>query len=706
MAKKLIKDGKVEFFPDHMVAQAQEDGWDFADAEVVKTVSGERLVDAPEVSRELQGEARIVSDLEKDEERRAMREEHESGDDKLQTFGEGAISTLVPVVGDYIAEGLADMSGEGAQSVAQRARVNPGTSTAGQITGGLVGLASGSGFTLGGSAAKAGKAAAALTKGGKVVKGAVSGAVEGAVFGGGQAIANQLLHDKEVTAEAVTGGMGGGALFGGLFGAAGGAIAKRAASKAAKAAQKSDDMVAFEQATFKQIDELKQAREAIKLEAKGLKDATTRKAWNAAASNAAKAEQSVKSFIGTKPANYTSRLSKMSPAEMQSFVRSVKRYEESTMLLANATGRPLPAVKLFANADDLAMKAGVQTGKVSDVAAIAETAGVTDVAGLVKDVTGSELAEKAVKIWAVSKVVGKGAGKTSGFLGGAGKKAMNWRRPDQALGTVLGRTTQAIGAAKDKVTGGLVKALTNKSGLRAGYVPAASTVLNRISFDADLGAKPKNSGSNQAAYQTRVSELRAAQANPAAYQQKIRERIAPLAHLSPEAGEAIIAQTQRITDYLASKLKPPSIAFTFGADEGLPTAQAEIDEFAAYVQGATDPLSLIDDIGAEALDPRAAEAMRELYPNIFSEAQMRIATMTPEEKAEVPWSKQVQLSIFFSTPMHEILRPEAVGAIQEGYAARAAEAEQSAKDFSTPATVGGGEGITTNPTGAQRLEMK
>ena len=715
MSKILVKDGVEKAFSDAKARELLLDkasGWDTREGELLTVQEGvtARAYDTEEAIGKLEKGAALSSagEAEARRERAETRERRAYGDEEVSAFGEAALGTLLPVVGDKIAEGISGLAGESEGAGAAKARQNELASTLGTVAGGVVGAVGGVG--LGGVAAKAGTAAAKGVTGGRIVKGAVSGAVEGAIFGGGQAISSALLHDKEVTAESVVAGMGGGAMFGGLFGAAGGAIASKAAksAKAAKLAAKSDDLIAFEQATFKQLDDLKAVRESIKLETKGIKDVVTRKALNNANSIAQQSEAKIARFIGTKPAAYTSKLAKLGPAEAKSFFRAVKSYDEGMQLLGNAAGKDMTALKLFNNVDELAAKAGVKIGPgVSDTAALAELTGVTDIGGIVKDVTGSEMAESAVKMWAVSRALG-GAGKVAAkapFMKGMAGKAMNWSKPSQAMGSVLGRTTNAIGRAKETFTTGLTRALTNGSGLRKGYIPAATSVLGRVSFDADLGEKPKNTGSKQATYQKRVSEIRAAAANPEKYQAKIRERVATLAHLHPESGEATVAQSQKVIDFLASKLKPAAAAFTFGADEGLPTSQADIEELAAYVQGAADPFSIIDDIGQDALDPRAAEAMRELYPQMFMEAQIKIATMPPEEKKLVSWSKQVQLSIFFGVPMHDILRPVAVAAVQEGYAMRAAEAEQNAKDYSTPGKVGNGVGITEPPTATQRLEQ-
>ncbi len=700
MAKILVKDGVEEAFPDAMVEEKLAAGWSRRDDEVLETTSGRRLIEANDVAHEKRAGGTEVSADELAAERAEMREERAFGDEGVQAFGEAAL-TQVPILGDAIVEGISRGVGEDAGAVAARARQNTGASLAGSVVGQVGGLG-----TLG-LAGKAGKLAAGAVKGGKAVKGAVAGVTEGTLFGGSQAVANTLLHDREITAESVVGGMGTGALFGGLFGAGAGALAGRAAKNATKTAAKSDDATALGETAFKQIDDLKRTREALKLEAKGIPDAITRKAWKAEIDAVNQAEKAVTKILGPKPSQYAERVAKLEPAQLKAFVRDLKQYDSATKLMASATGRELPPVQLFGAADDLAVKAGLNSGKTSDIVAIAKAAGIKNADEFAAEVAGSPLAENAVKAWAATKKMGLGKSRTGAdFFKAGAESAMKWSNPAAAMGAVLSRATGAISTAKNTVGNGLVKALTNKAGGRAGYTPAASTVLNRISFDAGLGETPRNTGKAQATYQKRVAEILAASDNPGAFQAKIRERVAPLAHMSPEAGEAIVAQTQKVADYLASKIVRPALAFGFGSDDGLPISQATIDNFAAYAQGATDPLSLIDDIGNDALDPRAAEAMRELYPSIFAEAQVRIATMTPAEKADVPWNRQVQLSIFFGVPMHEILRPEAVGAIQEGYAQRALEAEQPAKDFTTPGKVGNGVGITEPPTAAQKLEMK
>ncbi len=685
-----------------------KEGWAAAEAIALETEAGRQLFEPEEISGQLdQGATAADSGVLRDRAKEQFLDRKFSDTSEgVQAFGEAGLSTLTMGLSDKLTEGINEALEGDAGLQALRAEERSGASLGGSIVAGIGGAALGIGVP--GLAVKAGKAAAGAVKGGKAVKGAIAGVTEGTIFGGSQAVANTLLHDKELTAESVVGGMGTGALFGGILGAAGGALAGRAANKASKASKQAANELG--ETAFKQLDDLKRAREALKLEAKGLPDAITRKAWNAELQVVSKAEREVTKVLGSKPSEFATKVARLEPVQLKKFVTDLKRYDEATNLLANATGRELPPVQLFASADDFATKAGLNSGKASDIAAIAKTAGIKDADTFAAEVAGSPLAENAVKTWAASKKLGLGNAKSGGDFFKAGFKAakgtLNWTNPAVAMGAVLGRATGAISTAKATVGNGLVKAISNTKGLRVGYTPGSATVMNRVSFDAGLDVKPANTGKSQATYQARVAELLAAQANPAAFQQKIRERVAPLAHMSPEAGEAIVAQTAKVAEYLAGKISRPATMFSFGSDDGLPVSQTTIDNLAAYMQGATDPLSIIDDIENEALDPRAAEAMRELYPTMFAEAQVRIATMTPDEKKKVPWSKQVQLSIFFGVPMHEILRPEAIAAIQDGYAQRAQEMEQPAKDFSTPGKVGNGVGITEPPTGAQKLEMK
>jgi hypothetical protein len=145
-----------------------------------------------------------------------------------QTYGEGIANQAKAAIGGFASAatfGLSDLAArklnpQFANEDAKVRAANPGSSLAGNLLGGAAAIAGGGAAAealgLGGSAA-----AEATGIGGKLANlgtRIATDAVGGAALGGGQAISEAALGDKDLTAEHLVSQMGVGALFGGATG--------------------------------------------------------------------------------------------------------------------------------------------------------------------------------------------------------------------------------------------------------------------------------------------------------------------------------------------------------------------------------------------------------------------------------------------------------------------------------------------------------
>src|SRR5688572_31016634 len=59
-------------------------------------------------------------------------------------------------------------------------------------------------------------------------------------------------------------------------------------------------------------------------------------------------------------------------------------------------------------------------------------------------------------------------------------------------------------------------------------------------------------------------------------------------------------------------------------------SKVEIEKFARRIRATNDPVSVLDDLEAGTLTTEAAEALRVVYPSLFSEVQMRLIDRAAE----------------------------------------------------------------------------
>ncbi len=195
---------------------------------------------------------------------RSKRTERETLGQQALTAVEGAAEGATLGISTAVATGL--LGDEYREGAAERAEINPGVRTAGQVLGAVVpALASGGAGTagaiaratpagaiargsaaleraIGGGLARAGVGGAesgllgtAINRGASL---GLSGAVEGAAYGLGSSLAESALEGTDWTAERALAGMGDGALYGLKWGAAigaGSAVGKRLGGKAVDA---------------------------------------------------------------------------------------------------------------------------------------------------------------------------------------------------------------------------------------------------------------------------------------------------------------------------------------------------------------------------------------------------------------------------------------------------------------------------------------
>lgn len=139
-------------------------------------------------------------------------------------------------------------------------------------------------------------------------------------------------------------------------------------------------------------------------------------------------------------------------------------------------------------------------------------------------------------------------------------------------------------------------------------------------------------------------------------------------HAPQTAMDARLA-TARMISFLASKA-PKASVFAPGMPEMKPT-QADLNKFDRYIRAVVDPTSILDDAYDGTLTPEGLDAVRTVYPNLYSQMQVDLADRVNNAE-KIPYKRKIQLSALLGQDMSGTLNPRLGMLAQSAYAATGA----------------------------------
>jgi hypothetical protein len=291
-----------------------------------------------------------------------------------------------------------------------------------------------------------------------------------------------------------------------------------------------------------------------------------------------------------------------------------------------------------------------------------------------------------------------GAAVTGGLIGGLPGAALGAAvnvvaRPQQALRAAIG-----IRHLLDKIDGGIGESVGRfLSGMRGGSKAArparASTKAARvegrggarkaaIAGAAVVSAKSRDERQRRSQhFQDRAMLLAT---SPDALVKELGPLMYDVDAAAPGLAGHLQANIQRAAIFLASK-QPASYTEPYSPDPPI-VDQVALDKYERYVETVTDPLAVLDRMSDGTVTIEHAEALREVYPQIYQRIQGQVLETLGEsvEKGDrIPFSKRIQVGILFDLPTDNSLlyapqNPAVPGAVQE-------EREQSSQRSSVRA---------------------
>lgn len=287
-------------------------------------------------------------------------------------------------------------------------------------------------------------------------------------------------------------------------------------------------------------------------------------------------------------------------------------------------------------------------GKAADVGALLEGLGMA----------GVNLGPDVDKIPIIGPLLGlylkaRAAKAVLGRLGGKVPATAEARAASRAAGT-----RDRIASAVDRMLEGSAKVARRASSAAAKVAPRAAALGHTLFDDGVKRGAPANE--IEAALH-RIEELAAAQANPDGVRMAVRRTMRDA--IDPSLVSAVEATVLRKLEYLAEhmpKAPPPSL---LGRKAWKPS-KTEVERFARRVRAAESPASVFEDLANGTITSEAADTLREVYPELYGEAQMRLIERAGEVTEELPYQYGVKLSLLFTAPLLASMRPERIAAYQ------------------------------------------
>lgn len=288
------------------------------------------------------------------------------------------------------------------------------------------------------------------------------------------------------------------------------------------------------------------------------------------------------------------------------------------------------------------------------------------------------------------------ASRLKGKLGGVGKLIS--RHAGGPMVEIAERAASLRNQMADAVTEGVKRTAVAKPAL----LPAAVALKAPLYESADkplrsplrlAEAAARRGNETLSVYKERAQELSQAVADPDA----VRERLLLQYPVQdPALFESIYDTAMRKLNYAYDKLpidaEEPSI---YG--ETVEPSEVELDIYSQVVDALQRPKEAMKVLLGGAPLPHVADAVKNVYPSLYQEAQETVLDQIAKDPAAVPYESRVTLSLLFDLTADRTMRPEYLARVQVAGSEEAqAEIAQPIPSISAPTRLGQAEQTTAS----------
>jgi hypothetical protein len=173
-------------------------------------------------------------------------------------------------------------------------------------------------------------------------------------------------------------------------------------------------------------------------------------------------------------------------------------------------------------------------------------------------------------------------------------------------------------------------------------------------------------------YKKRLEELDRALDDPDATRQQIIDSIpAP-----PLVAQAIADTKMRQLEYLASIVDHDPRAPTALQSKGAPVSMAKVKALAEAKRACEDPVGSVKDIVEGRASPKAAEAIKAVFPRLFQQMQEELLEKLAVLETPLPYAKLLRTALVFDIPINQQTTPRYAADRQAEYVAAREAAKQ------------------------------
>ncbi len=271
--------------------------------------------------------------------------------------------------------------------------------------------------------------------------------------------------------------------------------------------------------------------------------------------------------------------------------------------------------------------------------------------------------------------LGAAAGLGTALLTQAVKPVAHDIAANLARGIVRGDALSRVVRMVDDRVGGRVAALTKTAAETAKRLPGPAPVAVTLEGASHASKERKTMAAQYAERRERLARSQALDARPA------RDALAGIASTHPEIASALVAKQKAADAYLASKA-PPSSRAGLGAqvDERERVAPAAMSKWLRYAKGVDDPIGVLDDAADGVASRESVEALKAVYPDLYSELSDRVALAVAQASAEgktYSYQERVSLKLVFGVDSDPSLDPRFIQRYQASIHAPARENTQT-----------------------------
>lgn len=173
----------------------------------------------------------------------------------------------------------------------------------------------------------------------------------------------------------------------------------------------------------------------------------------------------------------------------------------------------------------------------------------------------------------------------------------------------------------------------------------------------DFGAK-RQSKAAEKAHQTRMDEVSKLANNPQELVSRVGRNIGSLGQHAPGIAAGLSAAASRAVTFLNSKAPNPAPAGPL-SHPWKPNPQ-EMAKYSRYVEAVQNPKSVLKRAAAGSITPESIEALKAVYPSLFSDIAQKAAEKLSDKSDSIPYRQKVVLSLLLGSDMDGSLNPQSI----------------------------------------------